>query len=155
MRTQVAGGLIGVVFGVVLCWSGMSDPDVIHQALTFQSAYLYLMFAAAVTCSGLGLALVRRRRARAVLTGERIGWTPDRLQRRHLTGAALFGIGWGVTGVCPGPIATQLGQGIAWALPLAAGALAGVWLHQRRQDPETEPAADKAPPAPERELVTA
>lgn len=145
MRVPLAAGLVGVVFGVVLCWSRMVDPDVIHGALTFERAYLYLMFLAAVPTTAVGLALVRRRGGRAVLTGEPIGWSTERVQRRSVVGGAVFGLGWGIAGACPGPIVTQLGQGILWAVPLAVGAFAGVWLHLRRQAVETEPATD-APP---------
>ena len=45
----------------------------------------------------------------------------------------LFGIGWGVSGVCPGPIATQLGQGIAWGIPTTVGLVVGIVLFGRLQ----------------------
>jgi uncharacterized membrane protein YedE/YeeE len=69
------------------------------------------------------------------------------VQRRHITGSLLFGLGWGISDACPGPIATQIGQGIAWALPLIAGVLIGVRLHLRRNAVETEPATDPVRPS--------
>jgi uncharacterized protein len=45
----------------------------------------------------------------------------------------LFGIGWGVSGACPGPIATQLGQGIAWGIPTTVGLVFGIVLFARLQ----------------------
>ena len=54
----------------------------------------------------------------------------------------MFGLGWGIADACPGPIATQVGQGIPWALFTMAGVVAGVYLFLRRGAPETEPAAD-------------
>ncbi|MBI5103537.1 MAG: YeeE/YedE family protein [Solirubrobacterales bacterium] len=134
MRTRAAAALLGVVFGVVLSWSGMSSPDVIRDALLFHDSYLFLFFASAVGTSFAGLWLLRRRAPRAVLTGERVAWATVRPERRHVTGSVLFGIGWGVANACPGPIATQLGQGIAWSIPLAIGVVAGVKLHLRRAD---------------------
>jgi uncharacterized membrane protein YedE/YeeE len=145
MGARVAGLLIGVVFGVVLCWSGMSSPDVIREALLFEGSYLFLFFASAVLIATLGLRLLRRLRARALLTGAPIAWAPERLQRRHVVGSAVFGAGWGIADACPGPILTQVGQGIPWALFTFAGAAGGVYLFLRRSE-ETEPAAD-APPA--------
>jgi uncharacterized membrane protein YedE/YeeE len=50
-----------------------------------------------------------------------------------VAGSLLFGIGWGVTGACPGPIATQLGQGIAWGVPTTAGLVLGIVLFRRLQ----------------------
>jgi hypothetical protein len=134
MRTRVAGGLIGVVFGVILCWSGMANPEVIRQALLFDDFYLYGMFATAVATAAIGLRLTGTRPVR------------DRPQRRHVTGALIFGTGWGVSNVCPGPIAAQLGLGVPWALFTLAGALLGVWLYLRRVGVETEPACEPATP---------
>ena len=133
MRTRVAGALIGVVFGVVLTWSGLTSPDVIRDGLLFRDAYLFLLFGTAVTTAFAGLWLLRRRAPRALLTGERVAWEPIRPERRHVAGSLLFGVGWGVAGACPGPIATQLGQGIAWGVPTAVGLVAGILLFGRLQ----------------------
>jgi uncharacterized protein len=140
MRPQLAGGLIGVVFGLTLCWSGMADPDVIRGALLFEDSYLFLMFAAAVGTSTLGLHVLRRVRSRALLTDDEIGWRAERPERRHVVGSLMFGTGWGVAAACPGPIAAQVGQGIPWALCTLAGATAGVYMFLRLSRPETEPA---------------
>ena len=56
-----------------------------------------------------------------------------RPERRHLVGSVLFGIGWGLAGACPGPIATQLGQGIAWGIPTTIGLVVGIVLFGRLQ----------------------
>jgi hypothetical protein len=110
-RMRLAGLLVGLVFGVTLSWTGMSDPDVIRGALLFHEAYLYLFFASAVLVATVGVHLLRRSRARALLTGERVDWRPEAPQRRHVAGSVLFGSGWALADACPGPIATQVGQG--------------------------------------------
>ena len=130
---RLAGLLVGLVFGVVLCWSGMSDPDVIRGALLLEESYLFLFFASAVAVATAGTWLLRRRHARALLTGERVDWESQSPRRRHVVGSVLFGTGWALAGACPGPIATQLGQGIAWSLFTAAGMVAGIWWFLRRQ----------------------
>jgi uncharacterized protein len=142
MTARVAGLVVGLVFGVVLAWSGLAAPDVIREALLFESSYLYLLFASAVLVAAACLALLRRREARALLTRAPIDWTPERPGRRHIAGAAIFGLGWGIADACPGPIANQVGQGIAWALFTCVGAAIGVYLFLRRDQPETEPATD-------------
>ena len=142
MRTRAAGAVIGVVFGFTLCWSGMSDPNVIREALLFEAAYLFLMFAAAVAVATAGVHLLRRGQRRALLTGAPLGWVRERPARRHVTGSVLFGIGWALADACPGPIAAQLGGGVPWAVFTMAGAVAGVALFLRRGGAELEPAAD-------------
>lgn len=142
MSSRFAGLSVGLVFGVVLAWSGMTSPTVIRQALLFERSYLFLFFASAVLVAAVGLAVLRRIKARALLTRTRVSWTPERPARRHIAGSVLFGLGWGIADACPGPIATQVGQGIAWGLCTFAGTVLGVYLFLRRNQTETEPATD-------------
>jgi uncharacterized membrane protein YedE/YeeE len=143
---RAAGAVVGVVFGVVLSWTGLTSPDVLREGLLFENAYLYLFFASAVLTSFIGLRLVRGRRA--LITGERVDWKLQKPQPRHIYGSLIFGIGWGVADACPGPIATQLGQGVWWSVFTLAGVLIGVRVFLRRQE-ETEPAAEpRSAPAP-------
>jgi uncharacterized protein len=145
VSSRIAGGCIGVVFGITLSWSGMSDPTVIREALLFQDSYLFLMFASAVLVAAVGVHLLRRWQQRAVLTGTPLTWSRERPGRRHVVGSLLFGAGWGLADACPGPIATQVGQGVPWALFTMVGLVAGVYLFLRRGSAETEPAADATP----------
>ena len=145
MRPLVAGACVGIVFGFVLCWSGMSDPNVIREALLFEDSYLFLMFASAVLTAAVGLRLLARPRRRAILTGEQITCPRERPGRRHVVGSLLFGSGWAVAAACPGPILTQVGQGMPWALFTLVGMTAGVYAFLRRGAAETEPPSDAAP----------
>ncbi len=121
MSSRLAGLGVGLVFGVTLCWSGVASPVVIRQALLFEDSYLYFLFASAVLVAAVGLALLRRGERRALLTGAPLRWTPERPARRHIVGAAVFGLGWGIADACPGPIAAQVGQGIAWGCSRSRG----------------------------------
>ena len=145
MRRIVAGAAIGVVFGVVLSWSGMTSPEVIRQALLFQASYLYLFMASAVGTAAAGLWLLRRHERRALLTNTPLTWPRERIGRRHIVGSIVFGIGWGLADACPGPIATQVGQGIAWGVVTLAGVAVGVYAFLRSTDQETEPSAQPVP----------
>ena len=141
---RVTGAAVGVVFGAMLCWTGMSSPNVIRDALLFHDSYLFLFFGSAVLTSAVGLRLVRGRTA--PLTGERIDWRNPPIERRHIVGSLVFGLGWGIADACPGPIATQLGMGIWWSVFTLAGALIGVRIFLRRAE-ETEPATETQPAA--------
>ncbi|HET6548128.1 MAG TPA: DUF6691 family protein [Solirubrobacter sp.] len=124
---------VGGVFGLALSWSGMTDPDVLRDGLLFRDPYLMLFFGTALATAVVGLRLLRALRVRALLTGERVTWSTARPARRHVAGSVLFGAGWAIADVCPGPIAAQLGQGVAWSLATAAGVVAGIWLFLRRR----------------------
>lgn len=142
MRSRAAGLGVGLIFGIVLSWSGMTSPEVIREALLFQDSYLFLFFASAVLVGSVGVTLLRRAGAPALLTGGPIGWVAERPARRHIAGSLIFGVGWGISNACPGPVATQVGQGIAWGLCTLAGVLLGVYLFVRTRE-ETEPATDR------------
>jgi uncharacterized membrane protein YedE/YeeE len=147
-RDKLAALLVGVAFGVGLSWSGMTSPDVIRDGLLFRSPYLFEFFAAALITATAGQWLLRRRGAHAILTGEPIAWTPERPQRRHVVGSAIFGVGWGIADACPGPVVTQVAQGIPYGLCTIAGIFAGVWLYHRREERGAPPAqARMAAPA--------
>src|SRR4051812_29610709 len=102
--------------------------------LLLRDAYLYLMMFSAIAVAGAGTLLLRRRRARALLTGERISIERTRPERRHIVGAAIFGLGWAVADSCPAPIAAQLTQGVWWSVFTIAGVLAGVLGYLRWQE---------------------
>jgi uncharacterized protein len=62
------------------------------------------------------------------LMGELVRVENPPLQRRHVTGSVLFGLGWAITNACPGPIAAQLGQGLWWGSLTFVGFLLGARL---------------------------
>ena len=130
-RRRIAAGLVGVVFGVTLSWAGMSSPVVLREGLLLRNSYLFLFFASAVFTAFIGLRLLKVLEARTLLTGERVAWEVVKPERRHVIGAALFGTGWAIADACPGPVATQLGQGVPWALATAAGLVGGVLLSRQ------------------------
>jgi uncharacterized protein len=133
MRPRLASALVGLVFGAVLAWSGMASPDVLREGLLLEDSYLYLFFLSALGTAFVGLRLLNRRRRRALVTGEPITCPVQQPERRHVAGGAIFGLGWGIAAVCPGPIAVQLGQGIPWSLAIGTGLVLGIWLFLRRE----------------------
>jgi uncharacterized protein len=122
----------GAVFGFAISWGQFTNPDRLREMLLLQDPYLYVMMATAVTIGFVGARLLRKRRARALMTGAPIAWTTTRPERRHVVGAAIFGVGWAITDSCPAPIAGQLAQGVAWSLFTIAGVMLGIALFFRR-----------------------
>jgi uncharacterized protein len=134
---RAAAAAVGVVFGFMLAWTGVSDPDVIRRSLLLESPYMFELFFTAVAVAFAGNHLLR-------LVSRRVSWERLRPERRHVVGSVIFGAGWAISDACPGPIASQLGQGIGWSLFTIAGIGIGIALYGRRR-------ADA--PAPERRAV--
>lgn len=124
LTTVLAGGL----FGAGLVVSGMARPETVLDFLLWRDMGLLLVLGAAVMVTTLVYQLAPRLRPTSLL-GEAYQRRPFVADRRSMAGAVLFGIGWGLSGVCPAPAVTSLGladTGVWWAL---AGLLAGAGLH--------------------------
>jgi uncharacterized membrane protein YedE/YeeE len=134
MQVRAVATAAGIVFGFLISWAGLSDPDRIRRMLLFEDWYLYPMFASAVAVGFVGLRALRRGGFRALLTRELVSWPTPSLQRRHVVGSLIFGAGWAISDACPGPIAAQLGFGQAWTLCTAIGVVAGIVLYFRVED---------------------
>ena len=119
--------LAGLVFGLGLILSGMVFPAKVQGFLDLASAWdpsLALVMAAAIAVGLPAFALARRRGVACA------GPQPQRIDRRLVGGSLLFGIGWGLAGLCPGPALVVLGLGDVKALGFVAAMLAGMGLFE-------------------------
>ncbi|WP_089818457.1 YeeE/YedE family protein [Halomicrobium zhouii] len=121
----------GVIFGFGLGFSQMARPEVVLDFLQFEDfGLLFVMFGAAIV-SGIAFAVMPRIRDSAPLTGDRYERRLKPFDRNVLVGGAIFGVGWGLSGICPGAAYASLGTGnvaILWAL---AGMFLGAYLQGR------------------------
>jgi uncharacterized protein len=146
MADKLVACAFGAGFGFMISWGHFTDPDEIRQMLLLEDPYLWKMFALAVAVGFAGSRLVRG--SRAWVVGERVGWATSPPQRRHVAGAAIFGLGWAVATSCPAPIAAQLAQGMWWSVFAFAGVAAGVVLHLRRREATAGAETDAGPDTP-------
>jgi uncharacterized membrane protein YedE/YeeE len=114
---------LGVVFGLALSRSGAADYDFVQGMFLFENFQLYGIIGTAVVLTAPGLWWIKRRGR--TLSGTPIEVPPHARHRGNLIGGALFGVGWSITGMCPGPILVNVGEGKLYALAALAGALAG------------------------------
>ena len=116
----------GALFGFGLALSTMVRPEVVLGFLRFQDFGLMLVMGGAVVVTLLAYKLAPRLLTRPLLGGS-FHAHPSAWNRDTAVGAALFGVGWGLCGVCPGPAIAGLGTGnwtLLWALGgIALGAL--------------------------------
>ncbi|MBK6385786.1 MAG: YeeE/YedE family protein [Rhodoferax sp.] len=116
----------GMLFGFGLSFSTMIRPEVVLSFLRFQDLGLMLVMGGAVWVVMLVYKLAPGLMARPLLD-DHFHQHPSRWNRDTAMGAALFGVGWGLCGVCPGPAIAGLGAGnwsLLWALAgIALGAL--------------------------------
>ena len=131
MRNLVPGLIVGVIFGAGLALSDMVNPARVQAFLDVAGAWdptLIFVMGAALVPSAIAY-LIRRRMTRPLL-GERFSIPESRtLDRQLLIGAAVFGIGWGLVGFCPGPAVAGLVLGAWQPWLFVVAMLAGMMLH--------------------------
>ena len=127
------GFLSGLVFGLGLVISGMADPakvlNFLDLAGSWDPSLAFVMGGATVT-TFIGYRLVWRRAAPVIDTRFDLP-TNSRIDRPLILGAALFGIGWGIGGFCPGPAWTALPLMAPGTLVFLPAMLTGLWLGTR------------------------
>ena len=124
----------GILFGFGLAVASMISPEVVLSFLRFRDFGLMLVMGGAVCVTLLAYRYAPRLLSRPWL-GEQFSVRPSALDRDTVLGAAIFGMGWGLCGVCPGPAIAGLGAG-NWPLlvavaGIAVGAYAQGWLQDR------------------------
>ncbi len=123
----VATLIAGALFGFGLALSTMVSPEVVLSFLHFQDFGLLLVMGGAVGVTVLAYQLAPRLMKRP-LWGDHFAVRPAVLDRDTVLGAAIFGVGWGLCGVCPGPAIAGLGVGNSAMLIALAGIATGAWL---------------------------
>jgi uncharacterized protein len=118
--------LFGTVFGFILSRSGAADYNYIQAMFLFTSFQLYGIIGTAVAITAPGIWLITRHGR--TLLGRPIAIELKPQHRGNVVGGLLFGIGWSMAGMCPGPIFVNIGEGKIYALAALAGALAGAGL---------------------------
>lgn len=113
---------LGTLFGFVLSRSGATDYDFIQGMFLLTNLQLFGIIGVAVAVTAAGLVLLKRR-GRA-LGGAPLKLSPKAFNRGTVAGSILFGVGWSMTGMCPGPVLVNVGEGKLYAIAALVGVLA-------------------------------
>ncbi|MCF6282540.1 MAG: YeeE/YedE family protein [Candidatus Polarisedimenticolaceae bacterium] len=130
---RIAFLLFGIAFGYILIKSGVSNYDVIREMFLLQSWHLYGVLATAVTTTFVLTQIMKRLETKAILTGQPIDMSVKKLTKNHLYGGLICGLGWAITGACPGPALAQVGFGTMAGIFTMAGAFLGTYLYGVQQ----------------------
>jgi uncharacterized membrane protein YedE/YeeE len=111
---------------MALTGTGAADFDAMVRMFMFDEAHLFLLAAMTTAVAALGIAVLLRSPL-----GEGVRAMPRRIHRGSVLGGIIFGVGWGLSGSCPGTALAQIGSGHTVALVTAAGVLLGNGLFER------------------------
>ena len=138
----------GLIFAVGLVLGGMTQPAKVIGFLDFTGGAwdpsLALVMAGALAVYGLGFRLVTRRSSPILEASFQIPERSD-LPARLFVGAVFFGVGWAISGFCPGPALVSLGSGMSQALVFVPAMMAGMLLFSMwSPSPQAEPSPDNS-----------
>jgi len=121
---------LGTMFGVVLVQGEIVSWFRIYEMFRFEAFHMYGVIGSALAVAASSLWLIRRAKMRS-FEGQPIAVPPKTIGHgvRYIAGGTIFGLGWGVTGACPGPLVAQIGAGASVMIVAAGSALAGTWTY--------------------------
>jgi uncharacterized protein len=122
--------VLGAAFGAVLIEAEVVSWFRIQEMFRFDAFHMYGIIGSAVVVAGAGLLVIKRLDLRS-REGDAIGLPPKALGSgvRYIAGGTIFGLGWALTGACPGPLVALVGAGVPVMLAALVSALAGTWVY--------------------------
>ncbi len=122
--------LLGVGFGITLTKSEVLSWFRIQEMFRFQSPRMYEIIASAVVVAAVSVAIIKKLGLKT-MSGEPIAIPAKTLGLgvRYAAGGTIFGLGWALTGACPGPLFALVGNGVTVRIVAIGSALAGTWLY--------------------------
>lgn len=121
--------LAGILFGIIMSKSEAISWYRIQEMFRFQSFHMYGFIGTAVILGSLAVFLIKKFNVKDY-TGQPILFSDkDKSYPKYIIGGAIFGLGWALTGACPGPMFVNVGYGYLGMLIVILGALVGTYLY--------------------------
>jgi uncharacterized protein len=119
---------LGLAFGIVLVKAEVISWFRIQEMFRLESFHMYGVIGSALMVGIISVWLIKRFKIKT-LSGEKIEFQPKVFSKGQIYGGLLFGLGWALTGACPGPLFAQIGTGATVVIVALLSAIAGVWVY--------------------------
>lgn len=120
--------LIGILFGITMTKSEAISWYRIHEMFQFKSFHMYGIIGTAVTLGIIGVSLIKKFKLKDIKGNPIKFKEKERKYIRYILGGIIFGMGWALTGACPGPIIVNIGYGVYSMLVVLVFALIGTYI---------------------------
>ena len=120
--------VLGTLFGIILTKSEVISWFRIQEMFRFQAFHMYGVIGSAILVGLVSIQLIKRNRLQT-MDDQPIVIADKKFNHGVWIGGFVFGLGWALTGACPGPLFAQLGSGVGAAAVLILAALAGTWTY--------------------------
>lgn len=119
---------VGLGFGIIFVKAEIISWFRIQEMFRFQSFHMYGVIGSAVLVGLISVQIIKRFNIKTIY-GETIVFHPKEFNKGNIYGALLFGLGWAVTGACPGPLFAQFGSGATVIAVTLLSAIGGTWVY--------------------------
>jgi uncharacterized membrane protein YedE/YeeE len=119
---------VGMLLGIVFIKAEIVSWFRIQEMFLLDSFFMFGVIGTAVVVGIISVAIITKHQIRTI-NGERITLEDKKFNKGHVYGGLIFGVGWALTGACPGPLFAQLGSGMLPILTTIASAVAGTWVY--------------------------
>ena len=120
--------LVGIAFGIVFVKGEIISWFRIQEMFRLQSFHMYGVIGSAVAIGMISVWLIKKFNIKTIY-GEQIEFHSKTFNKGQIYGGLLFGLGWAITGACPGPLFAQIGTGASVIAVTLISAIAGTWLY--------------------------
>jgi uncharacterized protein len=124
---------LGAIFGIILVKSEVISWFRIQEMFRLQSFHMYGIIGSAILVAMVSVALIKKYRLTSI-EGEVISTPKKIFHWGNVIGGVIFGLGWAITGACPGPLFAQIGSGFAVVAITLLFAIAGTWVYGLLKD---------------------
>lgn len=125
--------IVGVLFGIVFVKSEVISWFRIQEMFRLQSFHMYGIIGSAVVVGMISVWLIKKFNIKTIY-GEKIEFHDKKFNKGQIYGGLIFGLGWAITGACPGPLFAQIGTGATVIAVTLLSAIAGTWVYGLLRD---------------------
>lgn len=125
--------MVGIAFGIIFVKAEIISWFRIQEMFRLQSFHMYGVIGSAVVVGMISVYLIKKFKIKTIY-GEKIEFHDKSFNKGQIYGGLLFGLGWAITGACPGPLFAQIGTG-AWVIAVTLlSAIAGTFVYGKYRD---------------------
>jgi hypothetical protein len=125
--------IVGILFGIVFVKAEIISWYRIQEMFRLHSFHMYGVIGTAVVVGMISVWLIKKFKIRT-MQGEEVVFHNKEFHWGNVIGASMFGLGWAITGACPGPLFAQIGSGFLVVIVTLLSAIAGTWVYGLLRD---------------------
>jgi uncharacterized membrane protein YedE/YeeE len=125
--------ILGILFGIVFVKAEIISWFRIQEMFRLTSFHMYGVIGSAIVTGIISIQLIKRFNIKSI-AGEKIIIPKKEFRKGQIYGGFIFGLGWAITGACPGPLFAQIGSGFTVVIVTLLSAIAGTWVYGRFAD---------------------